>query len=115
MDRADQQMFSKKEVVRWADLFDGERRYYKEILNELPCPVAVIDAQLRLVATNRSFRDRFQLNKEDASGRLDASDVQAVINAATTATAAILRTGTTLPGTTTVTRTIRDTPITARP
>ncbi len=67
-------MFSKKDVVRWADFFDDERRYYKEILQQLPCPVAVVDSHLRLISTNRSFRNYFELTKNEAHGSLEASE-----------------------------------------
>ena len=67
-------MFSKKDVVRWADFFDDERRYYKEILQQLPVPVAVVDSHLRLISTNRSFRNYFEFTKNEAHGSLDASE-----------------------------------------
>ena len=74
MDRADQQTFSKKEVIRWADLFEGERRYYKEILQELPCPVAIINANSNLLATNRNFRNLFELGKDEGHAGIEPSD-----------------------------------------
>ncbi len=72
MDRADQRQWGAKEVARLLTLVESERRYYQEILAILPTPVAVIDADLRLISTNRAFRKFFSLTGEDAPTRIAA-------------------------------------------
>ena len=70
MDRSDQRQWGAKEVARLLTLVESERRYYQEILAILPTPVAVIDADLRLISTNRAFRNYFSLTGEDAPTRI---------------------------------------------
>lgn len=70
MDRVDQRQWGAKEVARLLTLVESERRYYQEILAILPTPIAVIDAELRLISTNRAFRNYFSLTGEDAPSRI---------------------------------------------
>ena len=72
MDRSDQRQWGAKEVARLLTLVESERRYYQEILAIQPVPVAVIDAELRLISTNKAFRTLFGLSREDAPDKLEA-------------------------------------------
>ena len=72
MDRSDQRQWGAKEVARLLTLVESERRYYQEILAIQPVPVAVIDAELRLISTNKAFRALFGLSREDAPDKLEA-------------------------------------------
>ena len=74
MDRSDQRQWGAKEVARLLTLVESERRYYQEILAILPIPVAVIDSELRLISTNRAFRNHFGLSREEAPNKLEECD-----------------------------------------
>lgn len=53
MERADLGQWKSKEVARLLALVEAERRYYQEILAELPVAVAVVSESLRVVSVNR--------------------------------------------------------------
>ena len=74
MDRSDQRQWGAKEVARLLTLVESERRYYQEILAILPIPVAVIDSELRLISTNRAFRNHFGISREEAPNKLEDCD-----------------------------------------
>lgn len=61
MERADQELWRAKEVSRLLSLVEAERRYYQEILTNLPVPVATLDKELQLSSANRAFRRLFSL------------------------------------------------------
>ncbi|MCW5979220.1 MAG: response regulator [Bryobacteraceae bacterium] len=64
MDRKTVEM---REAARLLALVEAERRYFQEILANVPAGVAVIASDLSFVAVNRKFRLMFGLRAEDAS------------------------------------------------
>ena len=67
MARPEQENWKPSEVARLLALVESERRYYQELFSALPCPAAVLDRDLALVAVNREFRRRFKLGSGDIS------------------------------------------------
>jgi CheY-like chemotaxis protein/signal transduction histidine kinase len=65
MQRAEHDQWKSSEVARLLALVETERRYYQDIFAVLPVAVALADAEWRLVAVNREFRRRFDLQQAD--------------------------------------------------
>ena len=63
-DRIDQQ-WQPREVARLLALVEGERRYFQEMMAELPVPLAIVGSDRYLVYANRAFRSAFQLHGDD--------------------------------------------------
>ena len=69
MERTNEQWKS-REVARLLALVETERRYYQEMVANLPISVAVINQQGNLVAANRAFRQSFEGHGGDVRTRL---------------------------------------------
>ena len=74
MPRPEQDNWKPVEVARLLALVETERRYYQELFAALPVPAAVLDDQVALVAVNREFRRRFNLEYQEL-GRLRLPDL----------------------------------------
>ena len=68
MERAFEQWKS-KEVARLLALVETERRYYQEMVANLPLSVAVTSQQGNLLAANRAFRQMYEVRGEDIRKR----------------------------------------------
>ena len=53
------------DVARLLALVENERRYFAEIVADLPVAIAVVSADLELLLTNRAFRVLFQLKRSE--------------------------------------------------
>lgn len=69
MERAEFDKWKPKEVARLLALVETERRYYQEIVASLPISLLIVGPDLKLVSTNRSFRQRIRRRNEDLLGR----------------------------------------------
>lgn len=83
MERAFEQWKS-KEVARLLALVETERRYYQELVANLPVSVAVLNTDYSLVAANRIFRQSFGVISDDMRRRrigeiLSSAELQARI------------------------------------
>ncbi|HEY3739096.1 MAG TPA: response regulator [Bryobacteraceae bacterium] len=83
MERAFEQWKS-KEVARLLALVETERRYYQELVANLPVSVAVLNTDYSLVAANRIFRQSFGVISDDMRRRrigeiLSSTELQARI------------------------------------
>jgi len=67
MERAEH--WKSKEVSRLLALVETERRYYQEMVTNLPVSVAVLNTQFCLVAANRVFRQNFGIKSDDLRKR----------------------------------------------
>jgi CheY-like chemotaxis protein/PAS domain-containing protein len=65
MERSDYNQWQSRDVARLLSLVETERRYYQDLFSALPVAVAVMAADLTLVAVNREFRRRLGLQHED--------------------------------------------------
>jgi CheY-like chemotaxis protein len=70
MPRIDQEQWKSADVARLLALVESERRYYEDLFAALPLPVAIVDADWRLVAVNRDFRRSFGPFEDLAALRL---------------------------------------------
>ena len=68
MERALEQWKS-KEVARLLALVETERRYYQEMVANLPLSVAVISQEGNLLAANRAFRQMYEIRGDDIRKR----------------------------------------------
>lgn len=55
------QQFSTRDVARLLSLVESERRYFQEIVANLPVPVATVSSDLAFTSANRAFRNLFGL------------------------------------------------------
>jgi PAS domain S-box-containing protein len=69
MDRADFDQWKPKEVVRLLALMETERRYYQEIVANLPVSVLIVGADQRVVSSNRFFRVRAGKKNDEVLGQ----------------------------------------------
>ncbi len=69
MDRADFDQWKPKEVVRLLALMETERRYYQEIVANLPVSVLIVGADQRVVSSNRQFRIRAGRKNDEVLGQ----------------------------------------------
>ncbi len=69
MDRADLEQWRPKEVARLLALVETERRYYQEIVANVPVGLLVVNADLTIVSANKYFRKIFGLKSDDVLGR----------------------------------------------
>ncbi len=65
MDRAAYSVWNARDVARLLALVENERRYYAEIIAELPVAVAIVSSDLELLLTNSAFRSLFQLKRSE--------------------------------------------------
>ena len=68
MERTNEQWKS-REVARLLALVETERRYYQEMVANLPISVAVINEQGNLVAANRAFRQAYNIRVDELRKR----------------------------------------------
>jgi two-component system cell cycle sensor histidine kinase/response regulator CckA len=61
MDRVAHSRWFAKDVARLLALVENERRYYAEIIADLPVAIAIVSSGQELLLTNRAFRSLFQL------------------------------------------------------
>ena len=84
MERTNEQWKS-REVARLLALVETERRYYQEMVANLPVSVAVVNQQGNLVAANRAFRQLYEvgsssdLRKRSIEQIFPSAELQAVI------------------------------------
>jgi two-component system cell cycle sensor histidine kinase/response regulator CckA len=69
MVRADFDQFDGKEVARLLALVEAQRRYYQEMVDGLPAPVAVLAADRTVVWANRAFRQTFGVPAAELRGK----------------------------------------------
>jgi len=67
MEHSDQRWTS-REVARLLTLVEAERRYYQEILELVPVPIAILSETLEIKGANRSFRNRFNIRTDQMTG-----------------------------------------------
>lgn len=67
MQRAELELWRARDVARLLALVQGERRYFQEILGDLPVGVAVVSRDMTLASANRRFRSMFGLPATGAS------------------------------------------------
>ncbi|MEZ5353128.1 MAG: response regulator [Bryobacteraceae bacterium] len=83
MQRVDTDIWSSREVARLLSLVESERRYFQEMVGLLPVGVAVVNAEMGLVSTNRVFRQIFGIQTETAAETgLDQLAIHGVVGAA---------------------------------
>jgi PAS domain S-box-containing protein len=72
MDRSDLEQWKPKEVARLLALVEAERRYYQEIVADLPVGLLVLSSDLSIVSANLALRRILHLRSGDPlRGRLD--------------------------------------------
>ncbi len=69
MDRADLEQWRPKEVARLLALVETERRYYQEIVANVPVGLLVVDADLTILSANKYFRRLFGMRTDDVLRR----------------------------------------------
>jgi PAS domain S-box-containing protein len=69
MDRADLEQWRPKEVARLLALVETERRYYQEIVANVPVGLLVVDADLTILSANKYFRKIFGMRSDDVLRR----------------------------------------------
>lgn len=69
MDRADLEQWRPKEVARLLALVETERRYYQEIVANVPVGLLVVDADLTILSANKYFRKLFGMRTDDVLRR----------------------------------------------
>ena len=69
MDRADLEQWRPKEVARLLALVETERRYYQEIVANVPVGLLVVDADLTILSANKYFRRLFGMRSDDVLRR----------------------------------------------
>ncbi|MEI9814743.1 MAG: response regulator [Acidobacteriota bacterium] len=65
LERTEFEQWRSKEVARLLALVETERRYYQEMVAQLPVPLAVLAENGSIAWANRSFRRTFNLRGED--------------------------------------------------
>lgn len=65
LERTEFEQWRSKEVARLLALVETERRYYQEMVAQLPVPLAVLTSDGSIAWANRSFRRAFNLRGED--------------------------------------------------
>jgi CheY-like chemotaxis protein len=69
MERAEFEQWKPKEVARLLALVETERRYYQEIVANLPVGLVIVNAELNVVSANRLFRSRTGLKNDEILGK----------------------------------------------
>lgn len=69
MERADFDQWKPKEVARLLALVETERRYYQEIVANLPVSLVIIDANLKVLSSNRHFRNKLGKKNDEVLGK----------------------------------------------
>jgi hypothetical protein len=69
MERSDFEQWKPKDVAKLLALVETERRYYQEILAEVPVAIAIVDPDLRIVSTNRQFRQTVGKKNDEITNR----------------------------------------------
>lgn len=69
MERAEFEQWKPKEVARLLALVETERRYYQEIVANLPVGLVIVNAELNVVSTNRFFRSQSGLKNDEILGK----------------------------------------------
>lgn len=69
MERADFDQWKPKEVARLLALVETERRYYQEIVANLPVSLAIIGADLKVLSSNRHFRNKLGKKNDEVLGQ----------------------------------------------
>jgi two-component system, cell cycle sensor histidine kinase and response regulator CckA len=69
MERADFDQWKPKEVARLLALVETERRYYQEIVANLPVSLAIVGPDLKVLSSNRHFRSRLGKKNDEVLGQ----------------------------------------------
>ena len=69
MDRADFEQWKPREVARLLALVETERRYYQEIVANIPVSLVIVGAELSVVSANRQFRVNLGKKNDEILGR----------------------------------------------
>ncbi len=69
MDRADFEQWKPREVARLLALVETERRYYQEIVANIPVSLLVVGTELSIVSANRQFRVNLGKKNDEILGR----------------------------------------------
>lgn len=69
MERMDLEQWSARDVARLLALVENERRYYQDLVAELPVALAVLAGDRSVVSSNRAFRQLLGLRMEDLRGK----------------------------------------------
>jgi PAS domain S-box-containing protein len=69
MERAEFEQWRPREVARLLALMETERRYYQEIVANLPVGILIVGADHSVVSANRYFRLRTSLKNEELRGK----------------------------------------------
>ena len=69
MDRADFEQWKPREVARLLALVETERRYYQEIVANIPVSLLVVGSGLAIVSANRQFRVNLGKKNDEILGR----------------------------------------------
>lgn len=94
MDRAAHSFWNATDVARLLALVENERRYFAEIIADLPVAIAVVSADLELLLINRAFRTLFQLKRTEnqlmrLGGLQSGAEISEKVHAAFTANQAL--------------------------
>ena len=87
MDRATHSYWNAHDVARLLALVENERRYYAEMMAELPVATAIVSSDLSFLITNRAFRTLFHLKWNEMQS-LRLTDVHSGLEIAAHALAA---------------------------
>ncbi len=68
MERADFEQWKPKEVARLLALVETERRYYQEIVANLPLSLAIVSADGKVLSSNRHFRQTLGKKNDEVMG-----------------------------------------------
>lgn len=84
MERADFDQWKPKEVARLLALVETERRYYQEIVANLPVSLAIVGPDLKVLSSNRHFRQRLGKKNDEVLGQDLASllEIEGIATAA---------------------------------
>ena len=69
MERMDLDQWSARDVARLLALVENERRYYQDLVADLPVALAILAADRSVVCTNRAFRQLLGARTEDLRGK----------------------------------------------
>ena len=69
MDRTDFERWTAKDVARLLALVENQRRYYQDIVSDLPVGLVALSASRAVVSANRAFRQAFGLTVQDLRGK----------------------------------------------
>lgn len=69
MERMDLDQWSARDVARLLALVENERRYYQDLVADLPVALAVLAADRSVVSANRAFRQLLGARMEDLRGK----------------------------------------------